>query len=77
MGGAVNGGDMYGQFPTVGSDLGTFSNPDQSRNTHIPTTSVDQYAATMGSWFGVSNTDLNVIFPNLKNFATPNMGFMA
>ncbi len=77
MGGAVNGGDMYGQFPTVGSDLGTFRNPDQSGNTHIPTTSVDQYAATMGSWFGVSNTDLAVIFPNLKNFARPNLGFMA
>jgi uncharacterized protein (DUF1501 family) len=77
MGGAVNGGDMYGQFPTVGTDLGTFRNPDQSGNNHIPTTSVDQYAATMGSWFGVSNTDLAVIFPNLRNFARPNLGFMA
>jgi uncharacterized protein (DUF1501 family) len=76
MGGAVRGGDMYGQFPTVGVDLGTFNNPDMTRNAHIPTTSVDQYAATIGAWFGVSNTDLNVIFPNLRNFARPNLGFM-
>jgi uncharacterized protein (DUF1501 family) len=76
MGGAVRGGDMYGQFPTVGGDLGTFNNPDMTRNSHIPTTSVDQYAATIGAWFGVSNTDLNVIFPNLRNFSRPNLGFM-
>ncbi|GBF56824.1 hypothetical protein PbB2_00481 [Candidatus Phycosocius bacilliformis] len=76
MGGAVNGGDIYGQFPTVGTDLGSFRNPDQTGNAHIPTTSVDQYAATLGSWFGVSNTDLGVIFPNLRNFSRPNLGFM-
>jgi uncharacterized protein (DUF1501 family) len=76
MGGAVKGGDIYGQFPTVGVDLGTFRNPDGINGYSIPTTSVDQYAATIGSWFGISNTDLATIFPNLRNFATPNMGFM-
>lgn len=76
MGGAVKGGDMYGQFPTVGNNLGSFNNPDQNNGYHVPTTSVDQYAATLGSWFGVSNTDLAAIFPNLKNFASPNLGFM-
>lgn len=76
MGGAVKGGDIYGQFPTVGVDLGTFNNPDMIRGYSIPTTSVDQYAATIGAWFGISNTDLNVIFPNLRNFAGPSMGFM-
>jgi uncharacterized protein (DUF1501 family) len=76
MGGAVNGTDMYGQFPTVGTDLGTFRNPDQTGNHHIPTTSVDQYGATLGAWFGVSDTNLGIIFPNLRNFAKPNLGFM-
>jgi uncharacterized protein (DUF1501 family) len=76
MGGAVKGGDMYGQFPTVGADLGTFRNPDMINNYFLPTTSVDQYAATIGKWFGISTTDLGVIFPNLRNFATPDMGFM-
>ncbi|HEY0435722.1 MAG TPA: DUF1501 domain-containing protein, partial [Phenylobacterium sp.] len=54
MGGAVKGGDMYGQFPTIGVDLGGFANPDATGNATIPTTSVDQYAATLGAWFGVS-----------------------
>jgi uncharacterized protein (DUF1501 family) len=76
MGGAVKGGDIYGQYPTLGVDLGAFQNPDAVKGYSIPTTSVDQYAATIGSWFGVSNTDLAVIFPNLRNFATPNLGFM-
>jgi uncharacterized protein (DUF1501 family) len=76
MGGAVKGGDIYGQFPTVGVDLGAFRNPDAISGYSIPTTSVDQYAATIGSWFGVSNTDLNVIFPNLRNFSVPNLGFL-
>jgi uncharacterized protein (DUF1501 family) len=38
--------------------------------------SVDQYAATMASWFGVSGTDLNAVFPNLARFPTANLGFM-
>jgi len=42
----------------------------------IPTTSVDQYGATLGGWFGVSNDALNLIFPNLKGFAKPNLGFV-
>jgi uncharacterized protein (DUF1501 family) len=76
MGGAVQGGDIYGQFPTVGVDVSGFNNPDMVSNHLIPTTSVDQFAATMGAWFGVSNTDLNTIFPNLRNFARPNLGFV-
>ena len=42
----------------------------------IPSTSVDQYAATLASWFGVGNTDLPSIFPNLANFQTTNLGFL-
>ena len=76
MGGAVRGGDMYGQFPTVGMDLDGFSNPDMAGGAFVPTTSVDQYAATLGAWFGVGNSDLNTIFPNLRNFSSANLGFV-
>lgn len=76
MGGAVKGGDMYGLYPTVGMDINGFSNPYMTGAAFIPTTSVDQYAATLGGWFGVSSSDLNTIFPNLKNFNEPNLGFV-
>lgn len=76
MGGAVRGGDIYGQYPTLGVDLGTFSNPDMVANSLVPTLSVDQFAATMGAWFGVGSSDLNTIFPNLRNFAAPGLGFV-
>ncbi len=75
-GGAVKGGDMYGQFPTVGIDQTGFKNPDIVDNAMIPTTSVEQYGATIGKWFGVSDTDLNDIFPHLGNFSTPYLGFL-
>lgn len=71
MGGALNGGDIYGQFPTLGNDRTGFNNPNMAGNALIPTMSVDQYAATMGRWFGVSDANLSGIFPNLRNF-TPN-----
>ena len=76
MGGAVKGGDMYGQFPTIGQDLNGFVNPDGVGAALVPTTSVDQYAATLGNWFGVGTSDLATIFPNLRNFSTANLGFV-
>jgi len=78
LGGAVKGGDIYGQFPTVGVDLpGGFTNPNAvGSGALIPGISVDQYAATLGNWFGASATDLASIFPNLANFATTNLGFV-
>ncbi|WP_426039105.1 DUF1501 domain-containing protein [Brevundimonas sp. DC300-4] len=77
MGGSVRGGDIYGQFPTVGIDQGTaFRNPDMTQAYMIPTTSVDQYAATFGRWMGVSETNLDLIFPNLRNMVTRGLGFL-
>ena len=73
LGGAVNGGDIYGKMPTF-----AIGGPDDTgRGRWIPTTSVDEYAATLARWFGVSATDLPVVFPNLGRFAKPNLGFMA
>jgi uncharacterized protein (DUF1501 family) len=74
MGGAVKGNALYGQFPTL-----TPGGPDDtgSNGRWIPSTSVDQYAATLASWFGVANTDLPSIFPNLVNFPTSNLGFLS
>ena len=73
MGGAVAGQELYGQYPTL-----TLGGPNDagSNGRWIPTTSIDQYGATLASWFGVAESDLNNIFPNLPNFTTKNLGFL-
>jgi uncharacterized protein (DUF1501 family) len=72
MGGAVKGGDIYGSVPLL--ELG--GPEDTGRGRWIPTTSVDEYAATLATWFGVSATNLPVVLPNIGRFATANLGFM-
>lgn len=76
LGGAVNGGNMYGQYPTLGVDQTGFTNPDMSGNILVPSMSVDQYAGTIGRWFGLTESQLDSIFPNLRNF-NRDVGFMA
>ena len=84
VGGAVRGGDFYGVpgsngtvFPTLAAN-----GPDDTdqggsaRGRWIPTTAVDQYGATLASWFGVSASDLEAVFPNLGRFSQPKLGFM-
>ena len=73
MGGAVQGNQVYGTFPTLA--LGGPDDADQNGR-WIPTTAVDQYAATLATWFGVSAANLPAIFPNLANFPTSTLGFM-
>jgi uncharacterized protein (DUF1501 family) len=77
IGGAVKGGTTYGTFPTLG--IGPAGSPDDmsDEGRWLPTTSTDQYAATLASWFGVSATDMKYVLPNLGNFNSPNLGFMA
>jgi len=74
MGDSVAGGDVYGRFPQY-----ALGGPEDSSNSGrwIPSTSIDQYGATMASWFGVQAADLPSVFPNLPNFTTQNLGFMA
>jgi uncharacterized protein (DUF1501 family) len=73
MGGAVKGGDIYGRMPEWRVD----GPDDTGHGRWIPTTSVDEYSATLASWFGVSATDLPVVLPNIGRFAKPNLGFLA
>jgi len=73
MGGAVKGGDFYGTFPTLAVNG---PNDATGQGRWVPTTSLDQYAATLAQWFGVSASDLPSIFPNLANFTSPTLGIM-
>ena len=73
LGGAVKGNAIYGTFPTLA--LGGPDDADQNGR-WIPTTALDQYAATLATWFGVSPANLSSIFPNLTNFSTSNLGFL-
>jgi uncharacterized protein (DUF1501 family) len=87
IGGSVGGGDFYGMntsngtpFPTL--TIGT-NGPDDTnsgtgaRGRWIPTTSVEQYAATLARWFGLQEADMPSVFPNLGNFSSSDLGFMA
>jgi uncharacterized protein (DUF1501 family) len=81
VGGAVNGGDFYGVpgpnmtvFPVL--ELGGPCDTD-TRGRWIPTASVEQYAATLASWFGVAGNDLPIVFPNIGRFPASTLGFMS
>jgi uncharacterized protein (DUF1501 family) len=73
MGGAVAGNDIYGAMPELRVD-----GADAVENGRIiPTTSVDQYGATLARWFGLNDSELNTLFPNLANFNNSDLGFLA
>jgi uncharacterized protein (DUF1501 family) len=70
LGGAVQGGRLFGTFPTL-----AVNGPDDTgQGRWIPTTSVDEFSATLATWFGVSNSDLSIVLPNIGRFAHPNLG---
>jgi len=83
VGGAVQGGKFYGdnlahtglaQMPSLAPSA---SNPnDGGYGQMIPTTAVEQYAATLAQWFGLSTSDINLILPNLANFTTKTFSFV-
>jgi uncharacterized protein (DUF1501 family) len=80
MGGAVNGGKLYsnGGGPISGFPNQALNAPNNfARGQMIPGIGVEQYAATLAQWMGVtSTTDLHAIFPNLGGFAINNLGFV-
>jgi uncharacterized protein (DUF1501 family) len=84
VGGSVIGGDFYGNNTSNGTPFMTLAQngPDDSdngagaRGRWIPTTSVEQYAATLAKWFGLEDADREYVFPNLDNFPVNNLGFM-
>jgi uncharacterized protein (DUF1501 family) len=77
VGGAVQGHTLYGTYPNI-----TPGGPDDTdsgtspRGRWIPTTSIEQYAATLASWYGLSSADLTAVFPLIGHFSSSNLGFL-
>jgi uncharacterized protein (DUF1501 family) len=72
VGGAVRGQRFYGRMPSLLAD----ANPDDTGYGQIiPTTALDQYAATLARWFGVPESDVADIFPSLSRFGPADLGF--
>ncbi len=72
MGGAVNGGQIYGHLPTF-----AINGPDDTGTGRwIPTLAVDQFSGTLIKWFGLDNSEIASVLPNLSRFSTGDLGFM-
>lgn len=85
MGSAVQAADFYGVLLAAGSGgngtvfptlLPNGPYDTDNRGRWIPTASVDQYAATLASWFGLAPADMPSVFHNLSHFASSNLGFV-
>jgi len=72
VGGGVNGAEIYGSYPVL--EIG--GPEDVGGGRMIPSTSADQFAATLAKWFGIPDGDLGTVAPNLANFAQRDLGFM-
>ena len=72
IGDGVMGGRIFGTMP----ELAIGSNDDVGQGRMIPTTSIDQYAATLASWYGLSPSQIADTFPSLANFNSADLGFM-
>jgi uncharacterized protein (DUF1501 family) len=73
MGGAVQGGQVYGTYPTL-----ALSGPDDSgdRGNWVPTIATDQYGAALANWFGMQAADASYVFPNLARFPNGPLQFI-
>ncbi len=72
MGGAVKGRQIYGKSPVYAN-----GGPDDvGQGRLLPTTSVDQYASTLANWFGVTDSQMPTVLPNIGNYSTKNIGFV-
>jgi uncharacterized protein (DUF1501 family) len=78
VGGSVLGHTLYGTYPNItpggANDTDSGTNP---RGRWIPTTSVEQYAATLAGWYGLSSADLSTVFPLIGRFPSSNLGFLS
>lgn len=72
MGGAVRGGHVYGDLPALDPASPAFAGDGNL----IPTTSVDQYAATLARWFGLGEDAIAALLPRLGNFDRADLGFL-
>ena len=72
MGGSVRGKRVYGTVPTIADD----GPDDVGRGRLLPTTSVDQYAATLAGWMGAGSSELSAVVPNIGNYSVTDLGFM-
>lgn len=72
LGGAVRGGDIYGEIP----EMVVGGKDDLGDGRIIPTLSADQYSATLARWFGMPEGELEALFPRLNRFDTADLGFM-
>jgi uncharacterized protein (DUF1501 family) len=73
MGGSVKSADIYGEYPVLG-----LQGPHDvtGRGVWLPSISLDQYGATLASWFGVTDEALGKVFPNLANFSPRKLEFV-
>ncbi len=78
LGGAVNGGEYYGKVPMFGNN----ADDDVGSGRLLPTISVDQYAYTLARWFGVPDSVMDIVVPNIGNYRAAgdyagwNLGFV-
>lgn len=80
LGGAVNGGRVYGRFPLMTNYANFNASRDDyadTRGVMLPAVSLSQYGATLAHWFGAADADLDGLFPTLPNFATRDLGFLS
>jgi uncharacterized protein (DUF1501 family) len=85
MGGAVRGGDFYGNRGPAGTIFPTLApnGPDDTdeggsaRGRWIPTVAIDQFGAALASWFGVADADMPAVFPNIERFGPGSLSFLA
>nr|WP_232367485.1 DUF1501 domain-containing protein [Altererythrobacter lutimaris] len=72
LGGAVNGGRFFGTAPRTSIE----SDDQVGRGRLLPTISVDELSTTLAKWFGVPESELTSIAPNIGRFRSPDLGFM-
>ena len=74
LGGAVKGQRFYGTPPAIANN----GPDDVGQGRLLPSTSVDQFAATLGKWFGISDANLLTVLPNLANYnaSARDLGFL-